>query len=185
MKRHVLTIHYDGLLAAQHAMDAADSHTVTEGAKRLLAAFAYYWTAEELPDRLYTETDHFHVLHTALRPGSCEYEFVVNILASGAWDVARWTFEALVITSFLAWRERRESDAPEYARREPIFDVWGPSNRPIFDFGAARDLQRQRLNDRITQSMHQITIPLGRHATSAELIFEGKSLGTWTRRVPR
>ena len=43
MELHLLTLRYDGLLAADHAMDAADSHTVGEGAKWLLAAPAYYY----------------------------------------------------------------------------------------------------------------------------------------------
>jgi hypothetical protein len=112
----------------------------------------------------------------------------LNLFANGVWDLARWSFEVFVIGSILAWRDGREFEMPEYARREPYFET-PPSprhaNRPDHDFRPDQEAQYRRLQERITQSMHQITVPLGRHATSADIRFHGKDLGTWTSRVPR
>jgi hypothetical protein len=101
------------------------------------------------------------------------------------WDAAKFGFAVFVYEQFKAWRTRREIEMPEYARREPMLDAPGPGNRPVFDPTDGRELQRHRLHDRITHAMHQITVPLARHATTAELIFDGRPLGTFTRRTPR
>jgi len=187
MSRYVLIIHYDGLLAgSQHAMDAADSHAVVEGAKRLLAAPAYLWTSGTVPDRVFPEVQgEFHVWHTALRPGSCEYEFIINIAANGVWDVVKVGFGWYLIESFRAWRARQRMEVPEVVRRQPALDSRGANNGRTFDFSRDYEVQQQRLNERFSQAMHQITVPLGRHATTVDLTFDGTPLGTWTRREPR
>jgi hypothetical protein len=167
MIRHVLILRYDGLLAGgHHAMDAADSHTVVEGAKWLLAAPAYLWATGAVPDRMRPEVaGTFHVWHTALRTGSCEYEFVMNVVANGAWDLIRVAFGVYLLDAFRAWRNKQRMEIPEIARRQPVLDSRGPSNRPAFDFSGDHEAQEQRLNRRFHEAMHQITVPLGRHAT--------------------
>ena len=186
-QRHSLIVRYDGDLAAQHEMDAGDSHTVIEGAKRLLAASGYYWTTGQVPDRLFAEPIGFQVRHTAMRVGSCEYEFTINLLANGAWEAIRIPFEFFVIKAFLDWRDRRVPDVPLHARREPYFDAPPATrtNRPDYAFEPDPDAQHWRLQARYQQAMHQITVPLVKHATTVTMTFERTHLGTWTKRVPK
>jgi hypothetical protein len=64
-------------------------------------------------------------------PGSREDGFAINILANGVWHAAKFaaelTFAHVVDGQFQAWRAGKASQMPEVARREPIFDVWGPA----------------------------------------------------------
>jgi hypothetical protein len=186
-QRHRLILRYDGGLAAQHEMDAGDSHTVIEGAKRLLAASGCYWATGQVPDRLFPQTDWFHVRHTAMRSGSCEYEFTINLVANGAWEVIRVAFDVFLIKAFLDWRERRAFEVPMHARREPYFDAPSASRTNVSDYAFEPDpeFQYDRLQGRYQQAMNQITVPLGRNTTTLDMMFEGTHLGTWTKRVSK
>lgn len=184
MERQTLTLRYEGLLADTHAMDAADSHTIIEGAKRLLAAHAYYYTTAEIPDRLFPEAHGFHVLHTGMRQGSIIYDFAIGLGAAAAWDLTKLTYDQFFRDAFHAWRERRLFDLPHFLRRQQMLDAHGPTNQPVFDSQAEREQQAQRLAVRTTQAMHQITVPLPRRAKTLQMTFGQHKLGTWTQRIP-
>jgi hypothetical protein len=184
METYGFHLRYEGLRADNCDIDASASESVIEGAKWLLASHASYYMTGTVPDRLLTQGMGFEVRHTGMHRGSTEYDFLVSVGANAFWDAVRLAFDVFILHAFLCWRERRLYETPEFARREPILDTLGPSNRPALDFSEERFSHAQRLSRRTTRAMHQITRPIGHDATSVELVFNRKSMGTWTRRVP-
>jgi hypothetical protein len=114
-------------------VDGVDSKTAVEGTNVLLAALASYWTSERAPERLFTDTCSYAIRHTALRAGSIEYDFAVNIPANGVWDLIKFGFAVFVYEQFKAWIRGQISEIPGWRAESRSLMPGGPSIWPVID----------------------------------------------------
>jgi hypothetical protein len=98
MQTHILTITHSGLLADLGAMDAAHAERTVRGARRLLAASAYY-TRGHVPDRLSSRTREFQIVEFAPEQGSVKRDLLIAIAWSALYDVVRVPFPAVLLAA--------------------------------------------------------------------------------------
>lgn len=177
-----LALRYSGILADRAEMDPTDAHNVIEGGKRFLAAHAYFYVDGVVPERLFSHTQEFQIRFRGTQSGSLIYDLVINVGGSAIYDVLRFSFEAFLVHSFLTWREGRKLEEPGHFRMQPMLEG-RYVNHPTFDVSPERDRECEKLAERITQAMGQMTMPIGRSAARLDLSLNGKNLGTWDRRL--
>ena len=92
MSSHILTIRYDGVLAAPREMDGADSKAVIGGPQRSARGARLVLDVRADPRLIVHGYAPLYPAHSAT-PGSREDGFAINILANGVWHVAKFAAE--------------------------------------------------------------------------------------------
>lgn len=187
MKKHLLSLRYDGLDAAtHHGIGTAGSKQVISGAQILLGAHAHYYAGGKVPERVDDRGEGFKILDTGHRHDSAlAFDFALLITAQPIWDVAeeRYGFDTFLTQSYAAHRAGRPFEEPPYERRQ-----LGPpahaSSASGLDQDYARDYERRRLLQRTQQAVSFISAPLGITASVLEVSIDGKRIDSMQARQP-
>lgn len=183
MAEHRVTLKYDGRLASNHQMDAADIHHAYEGAKRLISLHAFAYTEGRVPRNKITQTPYFSIRAGAPRAGSLELDLFVGILGSMIWDATKYSFKDYFIPAIQNWLARQESHDPYFFRLDPTLTPIDSGNEPFLD----QAKERQRFVHEVAvgnaQAFGQITRPIGSNCDNVELIFDRHSVAKLTHRI--
>ncbi len=183
MKKHVLSLRYDGLDAASHhGIGTAGSKQVIGGAQILLGAHAHYYSGGKVPERVDDRGAGFKILDVGRRQGSVIFDIALLITAKAIWDVAEthYGFERFLAESYAAHRAGKLFKEPPHRRREA-----GPgSNSALPDLDYAREHERRRLLQRMQQAVSFISAPLGITASVVDVSIDGKHIDTMRARQP-
>jgi hypothetical protein len=183
MKKHLLSLRYDGLDAASHhGIGTAGSKQVIGGAQILLGAHAHYYIGGKVPDRVDDRGEGFKILDVGRRQGSIIFDIALLITAKAIWDVAetQYGFDRFLTESYAAHRAGRPFEEPPYERRQEA----SGRNSPVPDLDYARDYERRRLLQRTQQAVSFISAPLGITASVVEVSIDGDRLDTLRARQP-
>lgn len=184
MAEHLLTLRYEGRLAARHEMDAADIHHAYEGAKRLLAIHGYAYTEGRVPRNKLTETPYFSIRARALGQGSVELGMLIDVSGSAIWDATRNSFRQYFVQSLRSWLHCRETIDGLNDRTGPVHRhqdaIVGSSIDSEFE---SQELQRE-VHAGNVQAFRQMTRPIGLHADTVELLFDHEPLAQFGQRFP-
>lgn len=184
MKKHLLSLRYDGLDAAtHHGIGTAGSKQVISGAQILLGAHAHYYAGGKVPERVDDRAEGFKILDTGRRQeGALVFDIALLMTAQPIWDVAdtRYGFDTFLAESYAAHRAGRPFEEPPYERRQSA----AAGNAPLPDLAYARDYERRRLLQRTQQAVSFISAPLGITASEVEVSIDGKRLDTMRARQP-
>lgn len=183
MTEHLLTLRYEGRLAARHEMDAADIHHVYEGAKRLLSLHGYVYTEGRVPRNKLTETPFFNVRAKAPREGSVLLDIAINVAGSAVWDATKYTFARYFMPALQAWLRNQTVYIPPIERIEPTFGSNDRGNAPLVDLDLERRVLEREIYAGNAQAFGQITRPIGLHADYVEVIFDREVFGVVRRRM--
>ena len=183
MKKHVLSLRYDGLDAASHhGIGTAGSKQVIGGAQILLGAHAHYYSGGKVPERVDDRGAGFKILDVGRRQGSVIFDIALLITATPIWDVAEthYGFDRFLAESYAAHRAGKLFKEPPHRRREA-----GPgSNSALPDLDYAREHERRRLLQRMQQAVSFISAPLGITASVVDVSIDGKHIDTMRARQP-
>jgi hypothetical protein len=183
MKKHLLSLRYDGLDAAtHHGIGTAGSKQVIGGAQILLGAHAHYFTGGKVPERVDDRGEGFKILDVGRRQGSIIFDIALLITAQAIWEVAEthYGFDRFLAESYAAHRAGRPFEEPPYERRQPT----PAGNSPLPDLDYAREYERRRLLQRTQQAVSFISAPLGTTASMVEVSIDGKRVDTMRARQP-
>lgn len=184
MKKHLLSLRYDGLDAAtHHGIGTAGSKQVIGGAQILLGAHAHYYAGGKVPDRVDDRGDGFKILDVGRRQGgSITFDIALLITAKAVWDGAQthYGFDRFLAESYTAHRAGRVFKEPPHERR----DAARAANAPRLDLDHAREYERRRLLQRTQQAVGFISAPLGITASLVEVSIDGNHIDTMHARQP-
>lgn len=183
MKKHILSLRYDGLDAAtHHGIGTAGSKQVIGGAQVLLGAHAHYYAGGKVPDRVDDRGDGFKILDVGRQQGSVVFDIALLITAKAIWDVAetQYGFDRFLAESYAAHRSAKLFKEPPYERR----DARSTANSPLPDLDYAREYERRRLLQRTQQAVGFISAPLGITASVVEVSIDGYRIDTLHARQP-
>jgi hypothetical protein len=183
MKKHILSLRYDGLDAAKHhGIGTAGSKQVIGGAQMLLGAHAHYYIGGKVPDRVDDRGDGFKILDVGRREDPIVFDFALLVTAKPIWDGAElhYGFDRFLAESYVAHRAAKLFREPPYERRDARSD--GASSLP--DLSYAREHERRRLLQRTQQAVSFISAPLGITASMVEVSIDGNHIDTLRARQP-
>jgi hypothetical protein len=183
MQNDFLVLKYDGLLAANHEMDASDIHHAYEGAKRLLSVHASTYVFGRVPRNKLSETNAFRITARAPRRGSVLLELAIGIAGSMIYDVGKYTFRQHFVPAVKSWLDGREYPDDEFARIEPTLSSSYGNGEPLTDSEHAHRRLYQDVSTANAQAFGQITRPLGVHAEYCALSFDGVQFAELRRRM--
>lgn len=187
MKKHLLSLRYDGLDAARHhGIGTAGSKQVIGGAQMLLGAHVHYYIGGKVPERVDDRGEGFKILDVGRRPdGSIVFDIALMITADAIWDApdGHYGFDRFLTDSYAAYRAGRLFEEPPYERRQPGPDAPG-GKYPVQDPAFARDYERRRLLQRTQQAVSFMSAPLGITALVAEVSIDGNHIDTMRARQP-
>lgn len=184
MKKHLLSLRYDGLDAAtHHGIGTAGSKQVISGAQMLLGAHAHYYGGGKVPERVDDRGEGFKILDTGRRQeNALVFDIALLITAQPIWDVAgtSYGFDAFLAESYAAHRAGRPFEEPPYERRQ----VAPTGTQQPHDADYARDYERRRLLQRTQQAVSFMSAPLGITASTLEVSIDGMRIDTMQARQP-
>ncbi len=186
MKKHLLSLRYDGLDAAKHqGIGTAGSKQVIGGAQILLGAHAHYYAGGKVPERVDDRGEGFKILDVGRRQGSIIFDIALMLSANAIWDVANaeYGFDRFLADSYAAYRSGRPFQRPPYELRQLSVDVPG-SKSPLHDLNYAREYERRRLLQRTQQAVSFISAPLGITASEVEVSIDGNRVDVMRARQP-
>ncbi len=183
MKKHLLSLRYDGLDAARHhGIGTAGSKQVIGGAQMLLGAHAHYYIGGRVPDRVDDRGDGFKILDVGRREDPIVFDFALLITANPIWNAAdaHYGFDRFLAESHAAHRAGKLFKEPPHERR----DAQSTGNSPLPDLDYVRDNERRRLLQRTQQALSFISAPLGITASVVEVSIDGNHIDTMRARQP-
>lgn len=186
MKKHLLSLRYDGLDAAKHhGIGTAGSKQVIGGAQILLGAHAHYYSGGKVPDRVDDHGEGFKILDVGRRQGSIVFDIALMITTNAIWDVANahYGFDRFLADSYAAYRAGQLFEEPPYERRQMSLAT-PASNSPVLDLAYAREYERRRLLQRTQQAVSFMSAPLGITASVVEVSIDGNHIDTMRARQP-
>lgn len=186
MKKHLLSLRYDGLDAAtHHGIGTAGSKQVIGGAQILLGAHAHYFVGGKVPDRVDDRGEGFKVLDVGRRQGSIIFDIALLLTANAIWDVpnGHYGFDRFLAESYAAHRVGRLFEEPPFERRQ-LGAAARANEYPVRDLDYARDYERRRLLQRTQQAVSFISAPLGITASLVEVSIDGNRIDTMRARQP-
>lgn len=186
MRKHLLSLRYDGLDAAtHHGIGTAGSKQVIGGAQILLGAHAHYYAGGKVPDRVDDRGEGFKILDVGRTEGSVIFDIALLITAHAIWDVPNgaYRFDRFLAESYAAHRAGRLFEEPPFERRQ-LGAAGRASDYPVRDPDYVRDYERRRLLQRTQQAVSFISAPLGITAATLEVSIDGKRIDSMRARQP-
>jgi hypothetical protein len=186
MKKHLLSLRFDGLDAAKHhGIGTAGSKQVIGGAQILLGAHARYYAGAKVPDRVDDRGEGFQILDVGRRGDTVTFDIALLVTAKSIWDTADapYGFDRFLAASYAAYRAGKLFEDPPYQRRRLSLEAPGgkyPAQDPAF----VGDYERRRLQQRTQQAVGFISAPLGITASVVELSIDGNHIDTIRARQP-
>lgn len=187
MKKHILSLRFDGLDAARHhGIGTAGSKQVVGGAQILLGAHARYYTGAKVPDRVDDRGEGFKILDVGRREDGVVFDFALVVTAEAIWERAGapYGFERFVADSYAAYRAGKIVEESPFERRMLSHTTGSKHAASAHDPAFVRDYERRRLQQRTQQAVSFISAPLGITASVVEMSIDGNHLDTIRARQP-
>ena len=176
MMNHTVRFRFWGASADDHLLDALDAEHFYTGARQVLGLSAHFYVKGDVPRAALSKTSEFSVQARAMRAGSVEVDFVVQIAASAFYDVLKYTFSEFFGDSIRSVISGLETEDPYFARIEPVLPG-GYGNHQVFDFRHGMRTKRQHYRHRLSRSLIQTSRPVGRSANNLAISVDGRQIG--------
>ena len=176
MTSHVFTAKFTGGIADEHEFVIPHLQRSVDGAKRMLASYAHFYTNYDVPHAAQPETPDYSVRFKRAGDGCFFYDVSVNILSNGIWAAGFYGYAEFVHDHVKAFLRRDETSDPYLLRREPFLNPMGSSNEPVFDQERLHREKLQKLSVRTGLSLQEALYPVGRSVMTMRMDLDGKEL---------